>query len=95
MQVRLEVAKGPHKGRSFTFDGHDNFIVGRAECAHFRLSKKDPYFSRVHFMVEVNPPQCRLVDMGSTNGTLVRTWDGFSWGRRCILGNRKELRADG
>jgi serine/threonine-protein kinase len=32
---------------------------------------KDRYFSRVHFMVEVNPPQCRLVDMGSRNGTYV------------------------
>ena len=38
-------------------------------AAHFRLPKEDPYFSRVHFMVEVNPPYCRLVDMDSTNGT--------------------------
>ena len=69
MQVVLKVVKGPHEGRSFAFDGHDNFIVGRARCAHFRLPKEDPFFSRVHFMVEVNPPSCRLVDMGSTNGT--------------------------
>ena len=71
MQIKLEVTQGPHQGRSFTFDGHDNFIVGRARCAHFRLPKEDPYFSRVHFMIEVNPPHCRLVDMGSTNGTRV------------------------
>jgi serine/threonine-protein kinase len=69
MQIVLEVIKGPHRGRTFTFDGHDNFIVGRAPCAHFRLPKEDTYFSRVHFMIEANPPQCRLVDMGSTNGT--------------------------
>jgi serine/threonine protein kinase len=69
VQIALEVVQGPHSGRRFTFDGHDNFIVGRARCAHFRLPDKDPYFSRVHFMVEVNPPNCRLVDMGSTNGT--------------------------
>jgi len=71
MKIVLEVVEGPHRGQEFTFDGHDNFIVGRARCAHFRLPKKDPYFSRVHFMVEVNPPRCRLVDMGSTNGTRV------------------------
>ena len=69
MQIVLEVIEGPHRGRRFTFDGHDNFIVGRARAAHFRLPQRDPYFSRVHFMVEVNPPHCRMVDMGSTNGT--------------------------
>ena len=71
MQVTLTVTDGPHLGRVFTFREHDNFIVGRAACAHFRLPLKDKYFSRVHFMVEVNPPSCRLVDMGSTNGTRV------------------------
>jgi len=71
MKVVLEVIEGPHRGRTFAFEGHDHFIVGRASCAHFRLPKQDPYFSRVHFMIEVNPPCCRLVDAGSTNGTRV------------------------
>jgi len=71
MKIVLEVIRGPHRGRKFTFDGHGNFIVGRAPFAHFRLPEKDPYFSRVHFMVEVNPPCCRMLDMGSRNGTRV------------------------
>jgi serine/threonine-protein kinase len=71
MQVTLTVTAGPHKGRVFTFAGHDTFFVGRSKYTHFRLSTKDRYFSRVHFMVEVNPPQCRLVDMDSRNGTQV------------------------
>jgi len=71
VQIVLEVVEGPHCGKRFTFDGHDNFIVGRASCAHFRLPKKDPYFSRIHFMMEINPPHCLLVDMKSTNGTRV------------------------
>jgi eukaryotic-like serine/threonine-protein kinase len=71
MQINLTVIKGPHKGREFSFAEHDNFIVGRAEFAHFRLPEKDRFFSRVHFMVEVNPPLCRLIDMNSTNGTSV------------------------
>lgn len=69
MQIVLEVVEGPHQGQRFTFDGHDNFIVGRAGCAHFRLPKRDPYFSRIHFMIEINPPHCLLLDMKSTNGT--------------------------
>lgn len=71
MRVRLAVTEGPHTGRAFTFDRHDTFLVGRSKDAHFQLAHKDPYFSRFHFLVEVNPPACRLVDMASTNGTLV------------------------
>ncbi len=70
-EVVLEVIVGPHRGRRFTFRRHDSFIVGRADYAHFRLPQKDPFFSRVHFLIEVNPPQCRLVDLCSLNGTKV------------------------
>ncbi len=70
-EVILEVIIGPHRGRRFTFRQHDSFLVGRADYAHFRLPQKDPFFSRVHFLIEVNPPQCRLVDLCSLNGTKV------------------------
>src|SRR5262249_10093535 len=55
----------------FSFREHDTFIVGRSKQAHFRLPSKDKAFSRFHFMVEVNPPCCRLIDMASCNGTRV------------------------
>ncbi|MBX9678889.1 MAG: FHA domain-containing protein [Gemmataceae bacterium] len=71
MKITLTVVDGPHKGQSFDFAGHDTFLVGRSKHAHFRLPAEDRYFSRVHFMIEVNPPACRLVDMGSHNGTYV------------------------
>jgi serine/threonine protein kinase len=71
MRVILTVIAGPHKGLEFTFDRHDTFLVGRSKHAHFQLPAKDKYFSRMHFMMEVNPPQCRLIDMGSRNGTYV------------------------
>jgi serine/threonine-protein kinase len=71
MRVTLTVTAGPHKDRVFMFAGHDTFLVGRSKRAHFRLPVKDRYFSRVHFLVEVNPPHCALLDMGSRNGTYV------------------------
>ena len=71
MRISLQVISGPHEGRSFEFTGHDTFVVGRAGYAHFKLPGTDTFFSRAHFMVEVNPPLCHLVDMGSTNGTFV------------------------
>jgi serine/threonine-protein kinase len=71
MAVRLNVVEGPHQGLQFDFRNHDTFIVGRSKRAHFRLPLKDKQISRFHFMVEVNPPRCRLMDMASTNGTFV------------------------
>jgi serine/threonine-protein kinase len=68
--VRLRIIAGPHQGEEFTFDSHNTLVVGRALDAQWRMLK-DPYFSRYHFRVEANPPDCRLEDMGSTNGTLV------------------------
>jgi serine/threonine-protein kinase len=65
------VTEGPHRGQQFRFTGHETFLVGRSPLAHFQLSDKDRYFSRIHFMIEVNLPYCRLVDAGSRNGTYV------------------------
>lgn len=67
--LTLTVTDGPHRGRVFTIHGHDTFLVGRSRNVHFRLP--DRYFSRVHFMLEVNLPFCRLTDMDSHNGTFV------------------------
>jgi eukaryotic-like serine/threonine-protein kinase len=71
MRITLRVTEGPNKGRTFTFTSRDRFLVGRSKLAHFRLPNTDRYFSRIHFLVEVNPPYCRLMDMGSRNGTYV------------------------
>ncbi len=71
MKLKLTIIAGPHQGREFVFDGHDTFLVGRAEDAHCQLPPDDPYFSRRHFLVEVNPPRCRLIDLNSSNGTLL------------------------
>jgi serine/threonine-protein kinase len=73
MKITLSVVKGPNRGRSFSFEGHDTFIVGRGRTAHLQLPTKDRYFSRNHFMIEVNPPLCRLTDMASRNGTYVNS----------------------
>jgi serine/threonine-protein kinase len=70
MPILLTVTAGPHAGRTFRFERHETFLVGRAPEAHFSLPD-DPYFSRMHFLVEANPPLCRLTDLSSRNGTVV------------------------
>ena len=71
MELKLTVTSGPHQGREFSFDGHDTFLVGRVDDAHLQLSYDDPYFSRRQFVVEINPPRCRVLDLKSRNGTSV------------------------
>jgi eukaryotic-like serine/threonine-protein kinase len=70
MQVILDVVQGPRKGRSFVFDRHDTFIVGRSKTVHCPMPE-DTALSRDHFLIEINPPRCELRDLGSTNGTYV------------------------
>ena len=69
-EVVMEVVSGPQTGRQFTFDKHDTLLVGRSARAHLQLGD-DPHFSRFHFRLEINPPQCYLIDLGSRNGTFV------------------------
>jgi serine/threonine-protein kinase len=70
MQVTLRVLAGPYAGRSFTFDQHDTFLIGRSPNAHMHLPN-DRFFSRNHCLLEIAPPRCFLRDLGSTNGTFV------------------------
>jgi serine/threonine-protein kinase len=70
-ELALEVVEGPQQGQIFTLKGHDTFLVGRSPRAHLRLPEDDRHFSRVHFLIEVNPPLCRITDLGSRNGTFV------------------------
>jgi serine/threonine-protein kinase len=70
MRVSLNVVAGPQTGRTFTFDQHDTFMIGRSEDSHFCLPQ-DRFFSRHHCILEIAPPQAFIRDLGSTNGTYV------------------------
>ena len=70
MLVTLRVLAGPYAGRTFTFEQHDTFLIGRSPDAHLHLPD-DRFFSRNHCLLEIAPPRCFLRDLGSTNGTFV------------------------
>src|SRR6185295_6187424 len=70
MQVTLRVLAGPYSGRTFAFEQHDTFLIGRSPDAHMHLPD-DRFFSRNHCLLEIAPPRCFLRDLGSTNGTFV------------------------
>src|SRR5690349_6340783 len=68
--ITLEVLSGPRQGARFEFDRHETFLVGRAPDVSLQLLE-DAHFSRYHFLLEFNPPNCYLRDLGSSNGTFV------------------------
>ncbi len=70
-KVSLVVTAGPIRGQRFDFTEHDTFLFGRSPDCHARLASGDAAASRHHFLLEVNPPQARLRDLGSLNGTHV------------------------
>jgi len=69
-RLDLTVATGPLKGKTFAFTAHDTFIFGRMADCHCCLPD-DGQVSRHHFIVEANPPDARIRDFGSLNGTWV------------------------
>jgi serine/threonine-protein kinase len=68
--VVLEIVDGPAAGRTFRFRNQDSFIVGRAESATLQLAD-DSHLSRNHLVIEIDPPNCQVLDLSSANGTFV------------------------
>ena len=77
-KIVLQVMSGPIRGKVFAFDKHDTFLFGRGQGCHARLPN-DRYVSRYHFLLEVNPPEAAIRDLGSLNGTYV---NGVRYGGR-------------
>lgn len=69
-EVVLEVIAGPHAGLKLNIQRPDSFLVGRGDQADLRLGD-DLHFSRHHFLLKANPPECLLLDLGGKNGTFV------------------------
>ncbi len=93
-KVIAEVISGPHAGAKFAFERHETLLVGRASIAQLRLNE-DPHFSRHHFRLEVNPPECYLLDLGSRNGTFVngkREREKFLSDGDVVSGGHTEIR---
>lgn len=70
-RITLNAAEGPIKGQAFEFDEPDIFVFGRAQDCHAHLPEDDRTASRHHFILEMNPPDARVRDLGSLNGTFV------------------------
>jgi hypothetical protein len=79
--VALVVTKGPLNGASYLFDRRTTCVIGRADDCSPRMPDDDERrtVSRHHCLLDINPPDLRIRDFGSLNGTYV---NGVRIGRR-------------
>jgi pSer/pThr/pTyr-binding forkhead associated (FHA) protein len=70
MVVILEAVSGPVLGRRIEVRGGSIVRIGRTGKADYPIFE-DGYLSGLHFAVEFDGTQCRIRDLGSSNGTFV------------------------
>lgn len=68
--VELQVTRGPSAGRTIEFTDHQTLTIGRSPEAQLKLSPHAGV-SRFHCRLEINPPEIRIIDLNSRNGTHV------------------------
>ncbi len=69
-KLTLTIAAGPMAGKTFVFDEHDTLLCGRMPNCQVYLPD-DKRVSRHHCLLEINPPDARLRDLGSLHGTYI------------------------
>jgi serine/threonine protein kinase len=67
MKITLTVLKGPNQGRAVEFVRPRHYMIGRAHDMDFVLPEDDRYVSRRHVMLEIAPPNARVVDLAARN----------------------------
>jgi hypothetical protein len=70
MVVILEAVSGPIAGRRVEIRAGTILRLGRTTKSDYPIGE-DSYLSGLHFAVECDGTQCRVRDMGSSNGTFV------------------------
>jgi pSer/pThr/pTyr-binding forkhead associated (FHA) protein len=71
--VTFTVTGGSHSGKQFVFSVPANCVAGRASdcCVRLAGAFEDCMLSRHHCAIDVNPPEVRVRDLGSRNGTFL------------------------
>lgn len=70
MAVTLLIVRGPYVGQQIQVGAGQTFRIGRTERSEHAFPN-DTYLSGAHFEVSCDERECRIRDLGSSNGTFV------------------------
>ena len=72
-KVILTVTRGKLKGQQFVFNSRTTSIIGRASDCYPQIPNDEYHntISRYHCLLDINPPDIRIKDLGSLHGTYV------------------------
>jgi pSer/pThr/pTyr-binding forkhead associated (FHA) protein len=71
-KVKFEIISGGLRGTKFGIDERMTCIVGRGKDCNLRIPMEaDGMVSRHHCILDINPPEIVVRDLGSSNGTFV------------------------
>ncbi len=72
-KVILTITEGNIKGQEFEFFTRTTCIIGRADECQIQIPDTKEYstISRYHCLLDINPPDIRVRDFGSRNGTYI------------------------
>ncbi|TAF12823.1 MAG: FHA domain-containing protein, partial [Nostocales cyanobacterium] len=71
-KITLTVTQGKLAGKQYSFDSRSTCIIGRNHDCNLQLANEvDMTISRYHCLLDINPPDIRVRDLGSLNGTFV------------------------
>lgn len=70
-KVILTITESNQTGKKFTFDSRTICIIGRARNCNIQIPNDEYHstISRYHCLLDINPPDIRVRDFGSRNGT--------------------------
>jgi pSer/pThr/pTyr-binding forkhead associated (FHA) protein len=72
-KIILTVTEGKLQGQKFIFDSRTSCIIGRAADCYPQIPNDEYHstISRYHCLLDINPPDIRIRDLGSLHGTYV------------------------
>jgi len=73
VKVKLTIIQGSLLGKEFIFEERTICIIGRHQDCNLRLPTDGEHrtISRYHCILDINPPDVRVRDFGSRNGTYI------------------------
>lgn len=72
-KVTLTVTQGSLEGHQFIFEDRTTCLIGRSSECQLKLPNDELHrtISRYHCLLDINPPDIRVRDFGSKNGTYI------------------------